>query len=1597
MSLCVRCRHVSDLFCFRCLSLPVTLRAIMQKARSRLGTEIVPPSPEPYNIMTLTPPLPTAATPMVAERSAASLMLSKVGQERRQAFISTHMYDRMGSLHRELMSGGTVQQNMHHMHPAPPTAVTEAGGGGITNNGAFESNFIDTSLVSNDMMEAMKAEKISKNPMLARLLDQDEVPSMANNAKVAVSQKQHSMLSALLDDDSTSSLTPVRHRKSRKRKSLAESRSPISSSPSKHYRSGDEDGSSGPCQDVGCCINSNTSPLAGLLASTPPGGGGESYTHESHVSKLASTLENIIKHESRHLSKCQHSELASILNEPDDYKKPSPRSQASSLSNDLDRSNQSVHYGAGDCHRDSAAVDLPSANSAFQRTNSNEHVKMNSNTWPSPSDFDSGGRGTRTGRNSSFDRQLKGGETKDVDGRIKGGGALLCDGNKSGSNIDLTRKTSRSIRGSVESERGSQDSDVFMKEQIVTPTDFIADPKLAATPKSVRSHSAESDPFDFNASLLNPDSNLVAVESDSTELDLDACDRQAFGCTPAVAPPKVTRSGSKNKNISTDSPHDGKERKKERRDGKDALSTWSNSAKSKQLFNLKVNTKDLTSEMIVKELPHHCMTSPDLVEEPKTQKSKDSKKMLNADKSSDALTDDSDVFQPPSGGSNFSGSGHRLMSNGSKQSEQVTTVSRSSKGQKRKQRLSKHGDGEKKRRRAEESKKDHLSKKQRIYDFDAEVNDNDGYSTPHVLKPTKIKITTAGGRMQVQPSVAVTPPAAAASKTPPLASTKYSSASSGSTIKLVKSVHGGGDRVSPKLSHSGTSGGGSGRPNSRMKSESGGGTGRERVDSKLQRTPTIKLKPINMPHNASAATTTSTKSSHSPATPSSGKSSTAPVVIASTQSSSAGHAKKPSQVKTRKNSLSAVIDKLTKQHSGGTGSALGLGGVVSEKDSEMPTKEKADAIRLKILSEGNKPSTPLKESFRSSQGGVKGSKLTFETKLNQKSLEHRRTSDLSRQQHVQSQPSSSGGSTAHSQTKPNLTKQAGAPTALSGGHKGSSVSGDVVSSSRAESGKSTSVVNNVAAVNRSVSLPKGAVSVSSSGLKPTTPASSGLKSSTPPSASLVSRTMSVPLAAGQRGTSQGQKSPGAQSGTKTLSSVSKQSSASSVVNTPKAASAAAAGCTKPASTATSKYLPQVATPKPVNCTAAIKNTTVSGSKTPSPVVQGATKTVPRPPTPDTSKTQSASVNGAAATATTSAKTVVPSKPSGDPRENQAARQGSSHDGDRQRKPKVDSTAADADQPKRHFLDVVSKISSSPGDAATESRTAASNGGAGTTDGSGWTASLAKPTPAHSHGRSHSIHCTDTTTRSNSVTNPKSFRTDGATVATPSGRNTPTSRGAGAVNNVAESDGGVLDLSAVARTSDTPAAATETKPTTVTSTARKCENAATPSRDACPAASAADNSHSENKENTKFESTSYDGVFKAPTPKSAKSDERSRDAAPTRARAVASPHSDVSSPEDGLVIDCPGYSARSPATKQHTTNSTRSPQSPAVVQPCSPAAVTDTIAWSPGAKSAQSPASRKSAKLSPVKSPMSQRNLVGSPPSNSPCEIDDDLMDAALML
>ena len=1525
----------------------------MQKARVRLAKEIVPPSPEPY-VVTMAPPLPPAMPP--SAQSVASLMLSKVGQERRQAFVSTHMYhDRVGSLHRELMSGGTVQQNMQHMAAA---AVAEPSVG-ITNNGAFEPNFIDQTLVSSDVIEAMKAEKISRNPMLARLLDQDELQSGSSNVKVAAGQN-HSMLSALLDDDSSSSLTPVRHRKSRKRKSLAESRSPVGSSPTKHYRSGDEDGASGSCQDVGCCINS-TSPLAGLLASTSPSGGcGENYTHESHVLKLASTLDNIIKHESRHLSKCQHSELASILNEPDNHKKPSPRSQ--SLSNDLDRANAGGgHCGAGDCHKDNASVDSPLANSAFQRTNSNEHIQMNSTAWPSSPDVDSCGRGTRVGRHSSFDRQLKGGETTDVDGRIKGGGQLTCHSN-SNSGIDFASKTSRLIRGSVESERNSVESDICAKELIVTPADFIADPKLASTPKCGRSHSAESDPFDFTASLLNADSNLVGAESDCTEMDLDACDRQAFGCATAVAPSKVTRGASKTKNISTDASQDGKERKKERRNHKGALSTWSNSAKSKPYITVKVNTKALTTEMIVKESPHHCMPSPDLIDEPKVQKSKDSKKAVSAEKPSDELLNNSEVPQPPSSGNNSTGSGHR-MSNGSKQLEQGTAVNRS-KGKTRKQRVSKHGDGEKKRRRAEESKKDHLSKKQKIYDFDAEVNDSDSYQVPHVLKPPKIKITTAGGRMQVQPSVAVTPPSAVSSKTPPLASTKYNTASSANTAKLGKTTHGVVDRVSPKLGHSGIAGG---RPNSRLKSDSGG-AGRERVDSKLQRTPTIKLKPIAMPHNTATGATSSAKSSHSPATPATGKSSATPIVITNTQSSSAGHAKNKAQVKTRKNSLSAVIDKLTMQHSGGSGSALGL---CSEKDMEMATKEKADAIRLKILSEGNKPSTPPKESFRSSQSGVKGSRLTFESKLNLKSLEHRRTSDLNRQ----SQPQSSSGSTAHHQAKPTVTKQAGGAVTTSGGHKSVAVSGDGVASSRTESAKSTTVVNNLSTVSRGVSLPKSTVSVTSSGQRPPTPASTGLKTSTSP---LVSRTIPIPTPTGQRTSVQGQKPPTTQSGVRTSTSVSsKQSSANPVVNTPKTSSASAAGCTKAAvvTTASSvKYSPQLSIPKPVSsCTAAIKSASSSGSKTPSPSVQSAPKTVQRPPTPDTSKSHYASANLNGASAASNTKNVAPSKMSV---ESAASRKGVSHDADRQHKSKADITSyaiAGEPQARRHFLDAVSKISSSPGNAEPDNRVAsdtAANGGSSNQSGVvSSSTSHAKPTPAHIHARSHSIHCTDAE-RSN-----KSFRTtEGTSVATVGGRITPTARG-GFVNTVPEDDGGVLDLSAVGQSSGVQAA-TEAKPSSDGTSVKKCDSPAASLRDSCVG-----NSQSENKENTKF-----DDVFKAPTPKSAKNE--SRDTAAPRSRPVTSPRSEASSPEDGLVIDCPGYSARSPSTK---VNAAKSPHSPYVGPPRSPAVVGDAV------KSAPSPSSRKPARISPVKSPMSQRNLVGSPATNSPCEIDDDLMDAALML
>ncbi len=162
-------------------------------------------------------------------------------------------------------------------------------------------------------------------------------------------------------------------------------------------------------------------------------------------------------------------------------------------------------------------------------------------------------------------------------------------------------------------------------------------------------------------------------------------------------------------------------------------------------------------------------------------------------------------------------------------------------------------------------------------------------------------------------------------------------------------------------------------------------------------------------------------------------------------------------------------------------------------------------------------------------------------------------------------------------------------------------------------------------------------------------------------------------------------------------------------------------------------------------------------------------------------------------------------------------------------------------------------------------------------------------------------------------------------------------------------------------------------------------------------------NSEDKENSG--GRDEDSVFRAPTPKSTRSNHdmevdrhESRPRTESRSKPVLSPRSDVSSPEDGLVIDCPGTpkpvrspiartekpisNAKSPTTVNSTpdTPNNKSPAS-AILSKSSP----------------RSPSPRKLVPSSPpAKSPMVQHNSPAAVQHHSPVEIDDDLMDAALM-
>lgn len=253
-----------------------------------------------------------------------------------------------------------------------------------------------------------------------------------------------------------------------------------------------------------------------------------------------------------------------------------------------------------------------------------------------------------------------------------------------------------------------------------------------------------------------------------------------------------------------------------------------------------------------------------------------------------------------------------------------------------------------KRPKKDDVKKSEMSKKQKIYDFDDEneiINgDDSGKAECHVF-PTMIKITKSGGTLRIQETPKVNSAPIEVNKN--IVGESVSVLPNVGTSKIIKLPEKGSSNVKLSVNQQHVNN----RVLNRSKSDSHSSFGsRGKSDSKLYKTAMIKLKPVCVP--ASVCLTTGTSRPRG----------TQSVVVTSckpTLPNSIALSKSKGLPKSGKGSLSAVIDKLTRQHS------LPAGGIGTTVDSAFDRvsqqKDLYDAIRLEIIREGNKPSTPTKE------------------------------------------------------------------------------------------------------------------------------------------------------------------------------------------------------------------------------------------------------------------------------------------------------------------------------------------------------------------------------------------------------------------------------------------------------------------------------------------------------------------------------------------------------------------------------------------------------------------------------------------------------------
>ncbi len=987
-----------------------------------------------------------AAAAMAAQQAQT---LSVVGQERREAFIGSHIPHPPiataalstvalgnGSGEAVVASAGAAGyrppsvtisphsitgQNPHLARNFPVTSVFST-----TPNYTYEDQ--EDSLVDEDLMtpvpEIGDMDKVARNPMLASLLGQDShspgPPASMDTSTASVSPpqpkpvpapQQHSMLSALLGDSGPSPPTTnagaaqvatvqpqEKIKKQRKRKNVGE-RSPMGRSSSKlprksmeedlrqdSYMSYEVDAASTTSSGSVCSTATtpfepqsqtsltppNTVGSTAALSTTGPHITGPAYGPESHVTKLASTVDSIfIKQELTGFVGAGPSNFPTAPLPPPAYRPPS--------------------------RSDSQHTSLP--DHEFKRPKSESSEQSQEEPYIQDA---GGGGGVR------LEGGVEGGEAAVPQARL--GNASNCKGSKPLSPVP-----------GVKSEPGSEDPFQFAPTTSSLPqptrTDSVGAENSEPLVKNIKSESTSLSLAGFTKSNSQSAVNRIVAKHLSQRSSSSSSIHSAgstSGSDGEKASPIYTKMEPPERKSESAR---WKERKKDRRNSsRDSVFVDDSSNKKPMSITVKVNTRDLTARTIFKESPSYSpQSSMDTSSKDKTKDVGSGSGGGRAGKGGDTIDLTSDIDgeggTERGGGKSVGGTGSTLVSS---MVTPAMTAYRAKHGLKdktkaeKKKRSSKHInsiDVERKRKR-EDGRKEALVKKQRnVYDFEAEVGESENYKS-HLMKPTTIKIRSHGsGKVQ---SVTVASPKVP-SASPKLAGTspRMASLSPKGPLTLNSSPKMGAVGGKSPSSAKGSPGLATGSPlrpvktnrnsrfsstqrnNARSKSDSaaGGGSG-EKMDTKLYRNPLIKLKPITLPastaaaSSATASTTSATaKLSHAsnaiPATKGQSTavstSSVSNAVSKTVQSKAAASA-----TKQRKNSLSAVIDKLTKQHSGSTSSPAdckehsSTSGSLKSKNKNP--QELYDAIRLQIIREGNKP------SMASSKDGASSSSKSSQSK-----------------------------------------------------------------------------------------------------------------------------------------------------------------------------------------------------------------------------------------------------------------------------------------------------------------------------------------------------------------------------------------------------------------------------------------------------------------------------------------------------------------------------------------------------------------------------------------------------------------------------------------